>query len=144
VICPKCGAEYVTGFTHCSDCLVPLVDSLPKPEPELEPGPESAPAPEIITQTKLVDPVCVFRSGHLGRIAVAKSILQSADVPFVVLNEVTQNLIAMGNFPYGFNIALGGVQIMVSRTDAEDARAMVCDLEGFRASTNEDEGEAQA
>ena len=121
MFCPKCGAEYVAGFTECSDCLVPLVDSPPKPE--------STPAPEIFPQSQLDDPVCIFRSGHQGRVAIAKSILQSADVPFAVLNEGTQNLVGWGSFPAGFNIALGGVKIFVSRTDEEDARAMVRDLE---------------
>jgi hypothetical protein len=29
VICPSCRAEYRPGFTHCADCGVELVDSLP-------------------------------------------------------------------------------------------------------------------
>lgn len=32
--CPFCRVEYRTGFTHCSDCRVPLVDALPPLEKE--------------------------------------------------------------------------------------------------------------
>ena len=28
--CPKCKAEYREGFTECSTCQVPLVDTLPE------------------------------------------------------------------------------------------------------------------
>ena len=28
--CPKCKAEFREGFTECSTCQVPLVDSLPE------------------------------------------------------------------------------------------------------------------
>ncbi|MGB6429608.1 MAG: hypothetical protein WBF06_03410 [Candidatus Acidiferrales bacterium] len=34
MICPQCKAEYVDGVTHCSDCGVDLVDSLPAPGAE--------------------------------------------------------------------------------------------------------------
>jgi len=30
MFCPKCRSEYRAGFTHCSDCNVPLADHLPK------------------------------------------------------------------------------------------------------------------
>jgi len=32
MFCPQCHAEYRPGFTHCADCDVPLVPSLPKSE----------------------------------------------------------------------------------------------------------------
>jgi hypothetical protein len=31
--CPECTAEYEAGVTACTDCLVPLVDTLPPEEP---------------------------------------------------------------------------------------------------------------
>lgn len=35
--CPSCGSEYRVGFTHCRDCDVDLVESLPKEHvPELD------------------------------------------------------------------------------------------------------------
>ena len=36
MFCPKCKAEYRSGFTVCADCDVPLVDKLPE-EKELPP-----------------------------------------------------------------------------------------------------------
>lgn len=36
--CPNCKNEYVKGITHCADCGVPLVETLPEEEPETEYG----------------------------------------------------------------------------------------------------------
>jgi Putative prokaryotic signal transducing protein len=116
VICPKCGAEYIPGVTECSDCVVPLVDSLPEPTSKprtdrehLDPHPAA-----------LSDAVCVYCSGHRGRLAMAKSVLQSAGVPFVALNESLQTLTGLVN--------LAPVEILVSAADAEDARLLLSDL----------------
>jgi hypothetical protein len=133
LICPKCGAEYLPGFTHCSDCDVPLVDTLSRAE---RPAGESS-------LGEPVELVTVFRSGDPGRIALAKSILQSASVPFVVLNESVQNWVGLGTFPAGFNIALGPVEIQVARPDADDARQMLGDLEKGSAWTDNDEDAGQ-
>jgi len=85
-------------------------------------------------------PVTVFRSGDPGRIAIAKSILQSADVPFVAVNESAQQWIGAGISP--FNVAIGPVEIKVAPADAEDARAMLQDLErGGAWCVEEDEDE---
>jgi len=73
--------------------------------------------------TQVVDTVCVFRSADLGRVSLAKSILQSADVPFLALNEALQHL--------AWRRAARPVELLVSRSEAEDARAMVSDLEGW-------------
>ncbi len=35
--CPRCRAEYRVGFRACTDCHVPLVDSLPAEPPVGEP-----------------------------------------------------------------------------------------------------------
>jgi hypothetical protein len=33
-VCPKCRAEYQSGFTICADCRIDLIESLPQPTPE--------------------------------------------------------------------------------------------------------------
>lgn len=37
MFCPECRASYRDGFTHCPDCDVDLVDSLPAPGSEWDP-----------------------------------------------------------------------------------------------------------
>jgi hypothetical protein len=113
VICPNCGAEYQPGFTRCSDCLVDLVE--PGAEPEVTPEPtESHPA-------ALTDPVCVYRSTQRGRLPLAESLLRSAGIPFVASGEHMQQLTGLDVF--------GPAQIFVSSVDADDARAVLADLD---------------
>ena len=127
MFCPKCGAEYRPGFTRCFDCELDLVDEPPQRHKKREKQPREESS--LRQPVALVDAVPVYRSGHPGRVALAQSILQSAGVPFVVLNEATQDFVGLGRFPAGFNIALGPIEILVSRPDAEDARLLLEDLE---------------
>lgn len=46
LVCPVCGADYVSGVTECSDCHVPLV------EPAAEPSPLGADAVEAGSTTE--------------------------------------------------------------------------------------------
>jgi hypothetical protein len=140
VICPLCGAEYVPGFTRCSDCDVPLVENAP--EPQAEPKPV-APAPSDVVR-EAVELVSVFRSNDPGRIAIAKSILASAEVPYVMHNEATQRAFGVSPFfmPAG-NMLFGPTEILVRREDAEDARLLVCELEGVSTGVAADEAEVE-
>ena len=61
--------------------------------------------------------VTVFASPDPGLIAVARSILQSADIRFLVQGEVVRNL-----------VGLVPVQLQVSREDADDALALLAEL----------------
>ncbi len=94
-----------------------LVDSLPQPEPEPRPDRGSP----LGSPVALTDPVCVYRSVHRGRLALAKSVLQSAAIPFVVLNEALQTLTGLTGF--------APVEIIVSRADAKDAGLLLAELE---------------
>jgi len=78
-------------------------------------------------EATLVDPVCVFRSADPGRIALSKSILQSAGIPFLTLNEATLHL--------RWRRAACPVELLVAASEAEDARVMVRDLEGWTDAT---------
>jgi hypothetical protein len=113
LICPKCGAEYQPGFTHCSDCLVDLV----------EPGAESVAAAEPAERgpAALTDPVCVYRSTQRGRLPLAESLLRSAGIPFVASGEHLQQLTGLDVF--------GPAELCVSAADADDARAVLADLD---------------
>jgi hypothetical protein len=111
VICPNCGAEYQPGFTRCSDCLVDLVERGSEPEAVAEPAWPAA----------LTDPVCVYRSTQRGRLPFAESLLQSAGIPFVAAGEHLQQITGLDVF--------GPAELYVSATDAEDARAVLGDLD---------------
>ena len=113
MICPKCGAEYQPGFTRCSDCLVDLV----------EPGaqPEAASKPTDRDPSALPDPVCVYRSTQRGRLPLAESLLRSAGIPFVASGEHVQQLTGLDVF--------GPAELYVSAADADDARAVLADLD---------------
>jgi hypothetical protein len=128
LICPKCHAEYVAGFSQCSDCLVPLVDALPEPKRE----PRARHAGVDLHPPALTDAVCVYRSSHRGQLIMAQSVLRSAGVPFVVLNEAVNTLT-------GF-VGFGPVEIQVSAADAEDALLLLADLSRVGADGPEDVG----
>ena len=68
----------------------------------------AAPPPlELVTVLASLDP---------GLVAIAKSILQSADIPFITLGERAGRLCYFG-------------RIQVSREDVEDALALLKDLQ---------------
>ena len=109
MICPKCGVEYRPGFTQCSDCLVALADE---------------PKPAKPRWSRPVELVTVFKCADAGRIALAKSLLESAGIHFVVRNEAAQNLFGMGSAHFG-----GPAEFQVDREDAADAKELLEDLE---------------
>jgi hypothetical protein len=69
--------------------------------------------------------VTVLASGDAGRIALAKSLLQSAGIPFIVVNEAAQDLFAWGVLGTGFNVVTGPAEVQVRAEDAEDARQVL-------------------
>jgi|GEM_PF-3271250 len=76
--------------------------------------------------------VTVFKGGDPGRIALAKSLLESAEIRFIVLNEAMQDLVGMGRMPFGQNLIIGPVEIQVHREDTANALDLLKDLEPYR------------
>jgi hypothetical protein len=137
MVCPKCHAEYQPGFTRCSDCDVALVAALPEAAsrhrtrasgqpPSAEPGER---APRLGRSADMRDLVTVLASGDPGLIAVAKSILDSAQIPWLAEGEVIQHLFGIGRLAGGFNPITGPVRLRVLASDAEDARLLLADLQ---------------
>jgi hypothetical protein len=83
MFCPKCGAEYREGFTHCADCNVDLVASEP-------PTPEES--------TRYVEMVEVFSTYNPGDIAVIKSILDGEGIHYYFQGENTNLMIGGGSY----------------------------------------------
>jgi hypothetical protein len=129
MICPKCGAEYRPGFTRCSDCLVALVN-------------ESKPA-KPRSSSRSVELVTVFKCSDPGRIALAKSLLQSTGIKFVVLNEAMQDMVGMGRAPFGMNLVIGPVEFQVDRKDVADAKVLLKDLEPHREQSGDVEADGE-
>ncbi len=73
--------------------------------------------------------VTVFQTGNPMALALAKGALESAGIPFVSEGEGLQDLIGLGRFPGGFNVATGPVKIHVDTRDAEAAREALADIE---------------
>ena len=73
--------------------------------------------------------VTVFQTGNPMTLALAKGALESAGIPFVSEGEGLQDLIGLGRFPGGFNVATGPVRIHVDVRDADAAREVLADIE---------------
>ncbi len=73
--------------------------------------------------------VTVFQTGNPMALALAKGALESAGIPFVSEGEGLQDLIGLGRFPGGFNVATGPVKIQVDVRDAEAAKEVLADIE---------------
>jgi len=128
LFCPKCHAEYIAGFTRCADCDVPLVEELPqRPKRVREPLPPDPPRPTGPHSDHL-ELVTVLASGDPGLMAIAKSLLQSAEIPFVVQGEGVQDLLGVGRIGSGFNLVTGPARLQVAADDAADARELLADL----------------
>lgn len=73
--------------------------------------------------------VTVFKSGHEGLIALVKSLLDEAEIKYLVKNEGVQDLIGLGVVGTGFNPVIGPVQIQVLPEDEAEAREILKDVE---------------
>ncbi|PYQ62834.1 MAG: hypothetical protein DMF53_12100 [Acidobacteria bacterium] len=120
MFCPECGGEYREGFTHCADCDVDLVESLPT----LEEMPDTG----LVTVLETDDP---------AELALAESLLQEAGIPFVKRGDYLHNQFVFGALGLGFNDVAGAVVIQVAEEHAEAADQA---LEEIRAVNEESQG----
>ena len=147
MFCPQCRSEYQVGFTECAFCHVPLVDELSEESErtswdaareedqlteafvdkvEIAPESKSAGADEPIDHLELVT---VLSTGDPAALAVAKSILQSVGIEFLVRGEEVQDLLGIGRFPRGLNLVAGAMQLQVPAEDAAEAGEMLSSLQ---------------
>ncbi len=75
------------------------------------------------------DLITVFQTANPVALALAKAALESEGIPFVTQGEGLQDLIGLGRFPGGFNVAAGPVRIHVDIRDAESAKDVLADIE---------------
>ena len=126
--CPQCRAEYRAGFSTCSDCDVPLVETLP-PEPEHLTGPFTV----------------VFESADVSLIPVVESLLDSAGIPFLVQGgETSGGLFPLGSVGGGADERLLRAVIKVPEQHAEAATSLLVEADevpDFGGSGSDDESE---
>ncbi len=107
--CPQCNAEYRAGFYTCSDCDVPLVETLP-PEPEHPEGPFTE----------------VFESADASLLPVVESLLDGAGIPFLVQGgESAGGVFPLGSIGGGADERLLRAVIKVPEEHAEAAIALL-------------------
>jgi len=110
MFCPQCKNEKDPEFTVCPECNTPLVEELPfESEPEY------------------VDFVTVFESGNPALIAMAKSLLECAEIQYFVNGEQSQDLFG-GHMVYGLNPVVGATEIQVAEDDVEEALTLMEDM----------------
>lgn len=116
MFCPRCGSEYREGFTVCKDCDVALVaGSSAAPD---SPGPER---PDV-------ELVLVYETADAALIPVVKSLLDDAEIQYMVKGESVQDFFGLGRFPAGRSYVVGPVGFFVREDEAEAARALLAAL----------------
>jgi len=99
VSCPRCGSESEDPAGRCADCGATVDD-------------------ETL--------VCVCRTGDVGLLPLLKSLLDAAEIPYVVQGEAGLGLFPLGRFAVGLtNPRTMGASILVPRGRAEEARLLL-------------------
>ena len=108
MICPTCNSEYREGFTRCSDCDVDLVEAIAgEPDVEL---------------------VRVYSGSNPAIVPLIESLLDDAEIAFMKKFDGVQDFFAAGRL-LGMNQIVGPVEFWVRADDADQARALLADLE---------------
>ena len=110
MFCPQCEQEFPWHVMVCPTCDVETVDRLPGPEP-----------------TPDVELVSVLATGDAGLIALAKSLLESEEIVYLVRGDGLQDLFGLGRAT-GFSFAMGPAEFLVREDDADRARELLKDL----------------
>lgn len=125
--CAKCGGEFVEGVAVCPDCGVPLTERPPRERADGGPSPEA------------VQWESVLETGDPALLAVAKSVLQNAGIPFVVIGEGLQNLEGGGGLGIGYNQLFGPATLRVPPDRAATARDLLAEQPDEAADAGGDE-----
>jgi len=109
--CPRCNLEYQDDAVQCSDCEVTLVPG-PRPEPLKQVHPE-------------VELERVYVAGDPATIPIIKSLLDDAEIEYLVKGEGVQDLFGWGRIGTGFNFVTGPVEFFVASENASTAREIL-------------------
>jgi len=129
MFCPSCGSEYREGFSHCADCEVALVDTLPSP-------------PDAHPDTGGIE--TVFATGDPVLLLTAQSLLDEACIPYFTRGEGTQDLFGMGRLGTGFSLISGPIEIRVGGKRYREAADLLREADLGPAENGEEEGPDEA
>ena len=110
MFCPTCEQRFPWHVTVCPTCDVDTVDRLPGPEP-----------------TPDVELVPVFATGNDALIALAQSLLDRAEIDYLLRGDPPPGLFGVGRSP-GFPAAKGTAEFWVRADDAERVKELLEDL----------------
>jgi len=114
MFCPECRAEYRDEIRRCPDCEVTLVAELPE---EFEPSTEEL--------------VVVLETADVAVLPVVKSVLEAAEIPFIVQGDEAMGVLPVGKIGLGGLTAKGhglSAAILVPREYEEEVRALLTEL----------------
>jgi hypothetical protein len=112
MICPRCGTTYPAGTTRCAACAVDL---------------DATAAPEGADRAEWVELVTVYRAADPSELEVLHSLLEAEQIPCVIRDERSQDLVGLGRLPFGVNLATGPALLLVPAEMAEAARELIAD-----------------
>jgi hypothetical protein len=101
--------EYRAGFTECSDCHVPLLAGTPPEDPATHFDPT-------------LDLVVVLETNDGVQLAMAKGLLEDADIPFFILGQIATLVQDVDGFLHKW------VRVQVPRDREAEARELMEDL----------------
>ncbi|MCC6862895.1 MAG: DUF2007 domain-containing protein [Bryobacterales bacterium] len=108
MFCPQCRMQYPER-ADCPECRIPLVENLPA-------GGADYVALDVLIRTDLADPIAI---------ALAKSLLEEAGIPFFVMDQNIAARQESGNF-------FGWWSLRVPREREAEAREIVESVQGAR------------
>ena len=108
--CPQCRTEYREGFTECADCRVPLSAGPPPPEPT----PDFDPTLDLVVVLDTNDPI---------QLAIAKSLLEDAEIPYFVLGQIATLVTDVDPFLHKWE------QLQVPRDREAEARELLAEMQ---------------
>ncbi len=85
-----------------------------------------------LDETRLIT---VLATGNEAIIAVAKSLLDDAEIKYFAKGEGLQNLFALGTIGTGFNPIIGPIQLQVEEHKADEAKQILSGLEDVESDT---------
>lgn len=127
MICPECQAEYREGIAVCPDCEVGLVERLPAvPHPDREFVP-------------------VFETADPALLPLVESLLDLADIPYMIQGREAQALLPLGPANTGISMSGKGLaaKVLVDRERLAEARELLEKLQpagGLVPLDEEDDG----